>query len=151
MKKFVSVTLTLLLAISLFGINVLAVETEDILISRSVEVMENGDYIVTELYLDAVQPYAGTSGHRTATWVNALGTNIWTITVNGTFTYTYGVSSKATSSSAVVEIFNNNATFVSKNAYTSDNTATATATVRYSASNSSLDISVSCDKYGNLY
>lgn len=80
-----------------------------------------------------------------------LLTSFIPLPVNGSFTYNYGVSSQATSASATVQIFNNNATFVSKNAYTSGNTATATATVRYAAAITTKSTSVSCDKYGNLY
>lgn len=80
-----------------------------------------------------------------------LLTSFIPLPVNGSFTYNYGVSSQATSVSATVQIFNNNATFVSKNAYTSGNTATATATVRYAAAITTKSTSVSCDKYGNLY
>lgn len=150
MKKFISVVLASLLFISC-TVFVSAKEPQDILVSRTVEVLENGDTIVTELYENAIQPRTGKSGHKDYTYRNSSGTAIWGVTVDGTFTYNYGVSSTATSATATVKIYSSNADFVSKNAYTSGNTATATGTVSYNASVMTRSVSVSCDKYGNLY
>lgn len=121
------------------------------MLSKTVETLDNGDTIVTELYRSLVQPRSGASGHRTVTYRNSSGAAVWNVTVYGTFTYNYGVSSTATSATATVNIYNSNAKFISKNAYTSGNTATATATVTYSAMTTTRSVSVSCDKYGNLY
>lgn len=151
MKKLIFILSVCLLLLSIISIGASAEAPEVILQSRSVEVLENGDTFVTELYMPAVQPRTGATGYRTGTYYNASGSAIWAVTVNGSFTYNYGVSSKATSASATVQIYNNNATFLSKNAYTSGNTATATASVRYAAYTTNKSISVSCDVYGNLY
>lgn len=151
MKKFISVLLVFIFITSCCSLSVLAAEPRDILLSRTVETLDNGDSIIIELYENAMQSRTGASGHRTYTYRNSSGFDIWSVTVNGTFSYTYGVSSTATSSSAVVEIFSGNAHFVSKNAYTSGNTATATGTVTYNSVTTTRSVSVSCDKYGNLY
>lgn len=151
MKKFISIVLIFVIAVSCCSISVSAAENEDILLSRNVEVLANGDSITIELYKNAIQPRAGISGHRTFTYRNSAGTTIWNLTVNGTFLYNYGVSSTATDSSAVVNIYSNKADFISKNAYTSGNTAVATATVAYDTVSTTRSVSVSCDKYGNLY
>ena len=123
----------------------------------SVELLPNGDYIITELALSKgiVSTYSvnGSTipGRKTATYYSSNGTKIWDVTVNGTFTYTYGVSATSTSSSATVNIYNAKAKFVSKSANTSGNTATATGTVTYNSLSTTKSVSISCDKYGNLY
>ncbi len=150
MKRFISALLAIFLFISC-TISISAKEPQDILVSRTVEVLENGDTIVTELYENAIQPRTGKSGHKTSTYQNAAGSNIWAITVNGTFSYTYGVSSTATGATATVHIYSDTAHFVSKNAYTSGNTATATGTVTYNSVTTTRSVSISCDIYGNLY
>ncbi len=123
--------------------------SQDVLVSRTEDVLDNGDSVVIELYESAAQLRTGKNGYKTLTYYNSGGSAIWA--VNGSFTYNYGVSSTATGASAVVEIFNSNATYISKNAYTSGNTATATGTVRYNTVSTTRSVSVSCDKYGNLY
>ena len=149
MKKKISILLTALLLFSLFSISASA-EQQDILLSRTVEVLENGDTIVTELYQSVVQPRTGASGHKTAKYYNSDGTAIWDVTVDGTFTYN-SVTATATSAKATVNLYSNKASFISKNAYTSGNTATATGTVAYSTVSTTRSVSVSCDKYGVLY
>ncbi len=125
--------------------------------SSSIEYLENGDYIITELFVSpssfrASDGIAATKpGQKTATYYNSVGTKIWSVTVDGMFQYTYGVSATATSASATVNIYVASATFVSKSASTSGNTATATGTVRYSGVNTTKSVSVSCDIYGNVY
>ncbi len=125
--------------------------SQDVLVSRTEDVLDNGDSVVIELYESAAQPRTGKNGYKTLTYYNSGGSAIWAVTVNGSFTYNYGVSSTATGASAVVEIFNSNATYIRKSAYTSGNTATATGTVRYNTVSTTRSVSVSCDKYGNLY
>ncbi len=151
MKKFITVLLVFIFITSCCSLSVLAAEPQDILLSRTVETLDSGDFIIIELYENAMQPRTGKSGHKTATYRNSSGLAIWSVTVNGTFSYTYGVSSTATGASAVVEIFNSNASFVDKNAYTSGNTATATGTVTYNSVTTTRSVSISCDIYGNLY
>lgn len=151
MKKLLAMVLSVLLLMGLCSTAALAATPEDTLLSRSEEILENGDYIVTELYKNAIQPRTGTSGYSTSTYYNASGNAIWDLTVQGYFSYTYGVSSTATSAEATVRIFNSNASFVSKNAYTSGNTATATGSITYRSIPASNSVSISCDKYGNLY
>lgn len=151
MKKLLAMVLSVLLLISLCSTAAMAATREDTLLSRSEEILENGDYIVTELYKNAMQPRTGASGYSTSTYYNASGSAIWDVTVQGYFSYTYGVSSTATSATAYVNIYNSNASFVSKDAYTSGNTATATGTISYRSIPASRSVSVSCDKYGNIY
>lgn len=151
MKRVLSIILVAVLTVSFCSLSVSAEKADDVLLSKTVDTLDNGDTITVELYKSAVQPRTGTTGHRIMTYKNSAGSTIWTLTVNGTFTYDYGVSSTATASSAVVNIFSSNATYISKSAYTSGNTATATGTVRYNTVSTTRSVSVSCDKYGNLY
>jgi hypothetical protein len=151
MKRNIAVLLCLIMLFTLMSFPVSASEPKDILVKRTVEILENGDTITTEIYECAIQPRSGKNGYATATYVNAAGTAIWQLTVTGSFTYN-GVSSRATSADATVYINNTtNAKFVSKNAYTSGATATGTATVTYLDSRTTRSASVSCDKNGNLY
>lgn len=150
MKKVISLILCCVLFLSLSSILAFAAEPEDILIKRSVELLDNGDFIVSEVYECAIQPRSGKSGYASATYKNANGTAIWKVTVDGSFTYD-GTTSSATSATATVSIYNTNAKFVSKNAYTSGNTAIATGTVKYDLVQTTRSASVSCDKNGNLY
>lgn len=150
MKKLLSLLLCGIFVIGVYCIPASAAEPEDILISRTVEILENKDYIITEVYESTIQPRSSKIGYGTATYYNASGTAIWNVVVTGTFTYN-GTTSSATSSSATVNLFSDNATFISKSANYSGNTATATGTVRYSASQITRTARVSCDKNGNLY
>lgn len=149
MKKVLSLLLVVSLLFGCFSISAFAAEPEDILLSRTVEVLDNGDTVVTELYENALQPRTGKTGHKTVTHYGSNGSAIWAVTVNGTFVYT-GVSSSATGSTATVNIYNSNAVYQSKNAWTSGNTAWASGTVKYDSVSATHNVNISCDKYGVL-
>lgn len=150
MKKVFSLLMTAVFLISVLSVCVSAKEAEDILLSRTVETLENGDVVTVELYESALQPRTWKTGYKVYTY-NSNGQAIWDLKVDGTFTYTYGVSSQATGAKATVRIYDSKASYVSKNAYTSGSTATATGTVTYMLSVITRSVSVSCDKYGNLF
>ena len=135
MKRVISIILAAILLIGSLASVVGASEAPKTTKYTSIEYLENGDYVVTELVVDLsdapsqekVQETRATkTGSKTATYYNSAGSKIWSVTVTGTFAYSYGVASTATSSTATVSIYNSNAKFVSKNAYTSASTATAT-------------------------
>lgn len=150
MKRLLATLLTLLLFVSVPALPASAAEPADQLLSRSIEYLDNGDYIITEVYKSAAQLFSGTNGYKTSTYTHANGSNIFSVTVNGTFTYN-GSTSSANSASASVNIYASNASFVNKNAYTSGATAYGTGTVRYGGVNISRSVSLTCDKNGNLY
>lgn len=150
MKRIAFFLIACLVIFSLCSTSALATENNDVLVKRTVEVLDNGDSIVTEVYECAVQPRSGKTGYASATYWNSLGAAVWKVTVTGTFTYN-GTTSSATNATASVSIYNSNAKFVSKNAYTSGQKATATATVKYDTVQTTRSASVSCDKNGNLY
>lgn len=151
MKKIIAILLCVLLISSVMPMSVSAYEPEAILVSREIEVLDNGDTITTEIYLNAVQPYTGTSGHATRTYTTASGKDMWALRVYGTFTYTYGVSVEATSAEAVVALYDSGCSLVSKNAYTHSNAATATCSVKYGGAVTNASVTLYCDAYGNLY
>lgn len=150
MKNVISTFLCFLMICSFVTVPVIAAEPEDVLVKRTVEVLDNGDTVTTEIYECAIQPRSGKTGYATTTYKNSDGTSIWSVSVKGSFTYN-GSTSSATSAEATVTIYSNTAIFVSKNAYTSGNTATATGTVKYKLVQTTRSASVSCDKNGNLY
>lgn len=156
MKRAISVLLCAVLCLCFFSIGVSAVETQTVLISRSVETLENGEYIVTELYQTqrAFQPLTEgreVQGNKTKNVYMPNGTLLWSLTVEGTFNCISGISSKATTSYAWVDIHSNNVKLLSKSASCSGNTATATGTVSYNSVNRTETVSISCDIHGNLY
>lgn len=149
MKKAFSLLMVTVLLVSVLSIVVSAHELEDILISKTEETLDNGDVVIIELYENAIQPRTGKNGYKIYNYTSG-GKVVWNVKVDGAFTYTYGVSSEATGATATVGIYDSNAKYVSKNAYTSGNTATATGTVVYNLSTITRSVSVSCDRYGNL-
>ena len=159
MNRLISVLLIISLLVGSLACVVSASEIPTVTKYSTIEYLDNGDYIVTELVVDLpnapsqekVQETRATkTGSKTASYYNSAGSKIWSITVTGTFSYTSGSSSTATNSTATVNIYNSNAKFVSKNAYTSGSTATASGTVSFMATPTTKSVSVTCDKYGNL-
>lgn len=137
--------------ISIFSITVSASSPKDQVISTSTEYLDNGDYVVTTVYQCDVQPRTGKTGYKTSTYYNSSGSKIFDVTVKGTFSYTYGSSASATNASTTVNIYNSSASFVSKDAYTSNNSAVGNGKVRYNGNTASRTVILKCDVYGNLY
>ena len=75
---------------------------------------------------------------------------IFAVTVHGSFTYSYGVSSSATSASCTVTTYSTSASFNSKDAWTSGKSAYGYGSVSYKGTNTGRTVSISCDSYGNL-
>ena len=148
MKKLSSIILVIVI-VAAFAFPASANEYS---VDRKVEYLSNGDYIVTELHAinQAFLTRSTKSGNKTRTYYNAGGTRMWDVVVNGNFSYTYGVSSSATSSSAIVNIYHSGVNYVSKSAWTSGNTASASGTINYQGLQQSMTVSISCDNYGNL-
>ena len=151
MKKLISIFLCVVLAFSILSVSVSAQESGDILLSQEVQILENGDMVTTEIYLNTAQPLTGISAHKDSTYSTASGKKMWALRVYGTFTYTYGVSSSATAAAAEIIIYDSGCKEVSKNAYTHGNTATATGSAQYGGAVTNWHVDLSCDIYGNLY
>lgn len=150
MKRFLVLTLAVLMLLPILSVTAIAAPT-DKLVSTTTEYLENGSYTVTNVYESAIQPRTGKSGYATTTYYASNGSKIFGVTVNGTFSYVEAVTSAATGATASVSIYSNKASFVSKNAYTSGATAIATGTVNYSGDTITKTVTLTCDKYGNLY
>ena len=116
----------------------------------NIQYLENGDYIITEIYTSNTILRTPTSKSKKISYYSKNNVFIFSLSIYASFNYTYGVSSSATSANAVVDIVNSSAVFKSKNSYVSGNTAYGTATVLYQGSNKSLNIHMSCDIYGNI-
>lgn len=149
MKRTIAILICTIMLVSL-SIPALASAGSERLVSRTIEYLENGDYIVREVFEPLIQPRSSKTGSAVETYRNSSGTAIWAVKVTGTFTYN-GSTSSATSSSATVSIYNSDASFISKNASYSGNTARATGSVNYSGYTATRTAYVSCDKNGNLY
>jgi len=91
-----------------------------------------------------------TSGTKTATHYSAQGVAIWKVTVSGTFTYTPGVSAKATSASVTVGIADEDIKFIEKDSYTSSASAYGYGKVKYGIDYLGKTVKLTCDTYGNL-
>lgn len=109
------------------------------------------DYVVTTVFESTIQFRTGKTGYKTSTYYNGSGTKIFDVTVTGTFNYSYGSKASATSASASVNIYNSGASFISKNAYTSSNSAVGLGQVRYGGAPINRSVILKCDVYGNLY
>ncbi len=156
MKTVIRRVTILILLITMFSISAFASCIPHNEQFSSIEYLQNGDYIITEYAVESSTSLAKgvlastKNGTKTASYYTASGSIVWSVIVDGTFSYTYGVSVTATASSATVRIYNAGASYVTKSAYTSGNVATASGTVKYSGINTTKSVSVSCDKYGNL-
>ncbi len=150
MKRFLAFVLTMLLLFSSFSMAAFAAPV-DKLISTTTEYFDDGSYVVTNVYENAIQPRTGKTGAKEATYYTANGSRVFVVTVNGTFSYVEAVTSAATGATATVSIYSNKASFVSKNAYTSGASAIATGTVNYSGDTITKTVTLTCDKYGNLF
>jgi len=112
--------------------------------------LPDGGYLLETITEFSDLKASGTkSGEKTVVRYTASGTAVYGVKVTGTFTYT-GTSSSAIYSAATVYIYLSGATYVSKSAWYSGNTAYATGSVKYLGITESRTASLSCDKNGNL-
>ncbi len=95
------------------------------------------------------------SGSKDVTFTDANGNLDWTYTLTATFSYVYGVSSTCTSASYTKEIYDNDWSFSDGSATKSGNVATGKGKfvckvlfITFKTYN--IDISITCDIYGNL-
>ena len=93
--------------------------------------------------------------HKDAAFTNSDGELEWKYTLNGTFSYTYGVSATCTNASYSQTIYKGNWTFSNGSATASG--ATARGVGHYekkflfiTIQSADVDITLVCDKYGNV-
>ena len=155
MKKCYTLFLSILCCFSILLVSASALGSEDtaVLVSSTQINLSDGGYIIEEIVETKPSTIARTtnnkSGYKTITRYTASGSAVYAVQVTGEFSYT-GSSSWATSATATVYTYTSNASFVSKSASYSGNTAYATGTVKYAGITESRRPSLSCDKNGNL-
>lgn len=150
MKKILSLLLccSLLFAVATLPASAKAVpETPE---TRTVEYLPDGSYFVTELTRENSLLRSSQGGSKTSTYYNSNDVAIFAVTVHGSFTYSYGVSSSATSASCTVTTYSTSASFNSKDAWTSGKSAYGYGSVSYKGTNTGRTVSISRDSYGNL-
>ena len=121
---------------------------------------DDGSYLsVSPVYDVTVAGERGTAStvnvHRDATFTNSDGELEWKYTLYATFSFTYGVSATCTNASYSQTIYQGNWTFSNGNATASG--ATARGVGHYekkflfiTIQSADVDITLTCDKYGNL-
>jgi hypothetical protein len=129
MKNLKILLLSLLLIIT-YSIPVLAGNQST---STIIEIFDDGSYIETMLCEElTVTPFSTSStksGSKTTNYKNSSGKTIWTITVNGTFSYD-GSSAKCTTASISTTCPNENWKLSNKTVTKSGATATASVTAK---------------------
>ncbi len=146
MKRFLSI---ILVALMLVSCSIVA-SAEQVEPKTEIEYFEDGSYTVTVLEETNSFARAAKSGQKVKTYYTASDEPVYSVTVTGTFSYTYGVSAEATASSVVVSLYKDAASLVSKSATYRNATAYASGTVSYLGYTRASTVSISCDIYGNL-
>lgn len=154
MKRFYCLILCFILCL---GFNSTAFAS-DSSIHTNREIFEDGSYIETTITENSSPNIFATNstknGKKTSTYKNSDGKTLWSITVNGAFSYN-GTSSKCTSSSITTTCPDTNWKLSNKSANKSDATAIATATAkRYVGSTCvqtiTRSVRLTCSKTGTL-
>ena len=164
MKRLISLLCSMLLVLSCFTYApcVRAVEEESfvaqVLISKTVEYLEDGSIITTSVYENVVPSRSNLynkSGTKERVYTDANGNIVWSLTVHGEFRVIEGASVTCTSARSNVEIFDSEWTCVSQYASPSGNKAIAHGEFQRKLlggviSARDVDVTLSCDHFGNL-
>lgn len=129
MKKLISL-LSVVLMIAVLCPNT-AFADEKIVTDQYVEYLDDGSYIVTEITSGSIATLAATTINKSksSNYYNSDNTKEWTVTVNGTFTYT-GSSATCTRATVSYNIYNNSWKVTSAAPSKSGNKATGAFTVK---------------------
>lgn len=120
----------------------------------TIEYLDNGDYIETIItYYETNSRAATKSGSKTSNYKDGNGDTMWSVTVNGTFTYN-GTTSSCTSVSRSTTAPGTNWSIKSSSCTKSGYCASATATATYKTLLTSKDytmtVNLYCSPYGIL-
>lgn len=149
MKRTFSLLICILLLSSMIALPVAAEEEDQIIISQTVEDLGDGRFYIETITVPSIQPYSHTKvGSKTAVYV-VSGQSIYSVTVNGTFSYD-GNSSSATDATGSLATYVEGVTVEDKDAYTSGASAYAMVIVRYQGVRLTKTVKLTCDKDGNL-
>ena len=165
MKRLISLLCCVLLALSCFALApyVSAAENESseelVLVSETVEYLEDGSSIVTTVYEAVVTTRSNLytkTGTKERVYTDADGNIVWSLTVHGEFRVIEGASVTCTSASCSSTIYNDNWSCTRKSASPSGNQAVANGVFEKTLlgiviSTENVNVTLSCDPYGNLY
>lgn len=149
-KRYISVLLVLILLFAVLPVRVEAVQV----VETEIEYLPDGGYIETVLLESAVRASGTKTGTKTKRYVDSDGNEEWVIQLQGTFSYN-GTSATCTSAICNVTVSANNWYVVSKSASKSGAKASADVTMGMkvlgiTVSKSSYQLTLTCDKNGNL-
>ena len=153
-KLFAFLLIVTLVTCSVFCVN--ATETTS-KTETTIEYLNNGHYIETIIvYCDDDSDntrVATKSGYKTSNYKDENGVTMWSVTVNGTFTYN-GTTSSCTSVSRSTTAPGANWSIKSSSCSKSGNCATATATATHKgvllSKDYSMTVNLYCSPYGIL-
>jgi len=153
MKKiFITLLLTFIIFIPANNVSALEENNE----SSTFEYELNGNYYETTITYDNLLTRASNSvnGHKTTTCKSSSGKTLWSVTVNGTFTYN-GSTSSCTSASVSTSVVDGSWKIASKSSSKSGNTAKATATAHCYLNGNIIDrqtktVTLKCSASGKL-
>lgn len=165
MKRFISLLCSALMVFSgiVFVPNVNAAELEAlgelVLVSETVKYLEDGSSIITSVYEELVQTRSNLytkTGSKIDRYVSTEGEVVWSLTVYGEFQVIEGASVTCTSASCSTAIYNDAWSCTRKSASPSGNQAVANGVFEMTVlgiviSTENVNVTLSCDPYGNLY
>ena len=165
MKRYLSLVCCVLLVLSCFVLGLetnateLDVSGELVLVSEIVEYLEDGSSIITSMYEEVVMSRSNLynkTGSKVYRYRNADGVILWTLTINGEFRVIEGASVTCTAASCSTTIYNDNWSCTRKSAAPSGNQAVANGVFEMivlgiAISRQEVNVTLSCDPYGNLY
>ena len=165
MKRFISLLCSALMVFCgiVFVPNVNAAELEAlgelVLVSETVKYLEDGSSIITSVYEEVVQTRSNLytkTGSKIDRYVSAGGEVVWSLTVYGEFQVIEGASVTCTSARCSAAIYDSEWECITKYASVSGNQAIAHGEFQRKLlgvviSSRNVDVTLSCDPYGNLY
>lgn len=149
MKRFCISVLCLLIlgTFFTFGVSANTVISDT---KSTIEYLDDGSYIITEWETAPTATRSVSSKTKTSTYYSSSGSAIFSVSLTGNFTYTSGVSAKATSQSASVTVYSDSASYVTKSSSRSGASVYGSGTVYYAGRNRTLSLQMTCDVYGNI-
>ena len=149
MKRFCISVLCLLIlgTFFTFGVSANTVVSDT---KSTIEYLDDGSYIITEWETAPTATRSVSSKTKTSTYYSSSGSAIFSVSLTGNFTYTSGVSAKATSQSASVTVYSDSASYVTKSSSRSGAPVYGSGTVYYAGRNRTLSLHMPCDVYGNI-
>ncbi|MGM9521252.1 MAG: hypothetical protein ACI3VB_02090 [Oscillospiraceae bacterium] len=156
-KRLFAVVMMLTIAFTCIAPAALAADDTRLVQTERID-FEDGSYCIITIEEDTVMALASTgtnSGNKVYSYYDSDGNINWVAVLNGTFSYTSGVSSTCTNASCSVSIYENEWYTISKSASKSGNTAYATVVMGrkvlgIKVSEETAYLTLTCDSYGNL-